>query len=827
MYLRSPCTLHTPGPTDFKIMRKPDSFSINAKVAATLLLLIAFGFTQNSGSQAQQTKGGPITVSSVSSRASANGTVVSIAADGPLNRAQTWQDREGYHVVVPSAGTQNAIKVARGIKVRQLDRSLEIVIQTKPGASVTVQPMANRLNLNVEGKLDPRGSTEADNANAKSEKTRQSDDLEAGQQDDKSARLNKTTGAESASAKNGGFVDRGQTSPEYSGPAANSPAAADSTQGQPVMATEESSVVSGATILIVLSLVFLGLFVLRRRRASQTTTAVMDDDNGFETFDGFGSPQAKAKGPGKDGKISGVGDHLMKLNGSESNGASAQRKLARMPVAMPTSLYGAYQADLEIGKLVQGQPHKMDVVASRAPDDRRAIEASLLKTITSPAADEDLRRRARGALEEYGFVARQSAALLMASDPYERTSAARMLGEVKSPAALPFLLEALYDHESLVRNQAVLSIGELRLPSAIGALLDIARKHPDVPGSLLSRALSACSVEGLDFFDAGVPEPRLLSGVNARVLAEEIMTLEPAAVIEELPESADDEKLVQAFAQVQSEDLSERSDAIKVLAQFSVQSSVAALAKVARLDQEASLRALAISSLAFINHESVFPAILIAMADESREVRAAAARSLSRLSFDRADAYIRVTETHDVESLRYVAEACIKAGIAMQGIDRMSSGDHQAYEAMSVVSLLVKANAFEPLLEVIANHPNIEVRLIAIYVIALAGQPAMLEPLRQLLVDCAHEAVQEALEVAIARLDAPGNAEPSKSDCEPEATSDDESEVQQVVADPEVQRLCEVGAQSDPEEEAQSELAFVEPSESETEMHPDSEVPAE
>ena len=347
------------------------------------------------------------------------------------------------------------------------------------------------------------------------------------------------------------------------------------------------------------------------------------------------------------------------------------------------------------------------------------------------------------ALEEYGFVARQSAALLTASDPYERTSAARMLGDVKSPAALPFLLEALYDHESLVRNQAVLSIGELRIPSAIGALLDIARKHPDVPGSLLSRALSACSVEGLDFFDAGIPEPRLLSGVNARLLAEEIMSLEPAAVVEALPESAADEKLVQTLAQVQrqvqSEDLSERSEAIKVLAQFSVQSSVAALAKVARLDPEASLRALAISSLAFINHESVFPAILIAMADESREVRAAAARSLSRLNFDRADAYIRVTETHDVESLRYVAQACIKAGIAMQGIDRISSGDHQAYEAMSVVSLLVKANTFEPLLEAIANHPSMDVRLIASHVIGLAGQPAMLEPLRHLLVNCAHE----------------------------------------------------------------------------------------
>ena len=181
-----------------------------------------------------------------------------------------------------------------------------------------------------------------------------------------------------------------------------------------------------------------------------------------------------------------------------------------MPVAGPTTLYGAYRIDQEVGKLVLGQPHRMDVLASRAMDDRRAIETSLIKGVNSPDLDESARRRAREALEEYGFVARQCATLLLAPDAFERTSAARCLGEIKSEAALPFLLEGLYDSESIVRNQAVVSIGELKLPSAIGALLDMARTHPDVPSALLSRTLSACSVEGLDFFDAVIPEPSQL-----------------------------------------------------------------------------------------------------------------------------------------------------------------------------------------------------------------------------------------------------------------------------------------------------------------------------
>ncbi len=91
--------------------------------------------------------------------------------------------------------------------------------------------------------------------------------------------------------------------------------------------------------------------------------------------------------------------------------------------------------------------------------------------------------------------------------------------------------------------------------------------------------------------------------------------------------------------------MQERAEALKTLAQFRVKGAVDAITRVARHEPEPNLRAIAISSLGAIDHESVFPAILIGMADESREVRAGSARALNRLSFDRADAYVRVIET--------------------------------------------------------------------------------------------------------------------------------------------------------------------------------------
>ncbi len=181
------------------------------------------------------------------------------------------------------------------------------------------------------------------------------------------------------------------------------------------------------------------------------------------------------------------------------------------PVEVETSIYGAYRIDQEVAKLVLGKAHRMDVMASRASDDRRAIEASLVKAIESWDTDSDARRRAREALEEYGFVARQSAMMLMGRDAWERSSAARTLGQIGSPSSLTFLIEALHDSDSVVRNQAVASLGALKMPAAIGALLDIARRHTDIPASLLSETLSACSVESLGYLDASSSAPALLA----------------------------------------------------------------------------------------------------------------------------------------------------------------------------------------------------------------------------------------------------------------------------------------------------------------------------
>ena len=716
--------------------------------------------------QAQDPKYSPLRVSSISAQVSEVSSTITIVAEGSLRRAQTWQDRDGYHVVIPYATALNSVRSLKGVKVRRLAQSLEILVQNPAGTSVAPQVDDNRLTLFVDGSLDPRSEGAGDTSKVASDES-------SGQQ---SAQGTSTDSSKAgASSENVPFTSQFPNQSSQSTTKAGPPALQPrpdlrvSQGSEPVVPESEiemqpqgegffASIFSTTSVAIIMVLGVVALLVsykVRSRRASpkskaaeaQITEEVLPEP--AESVSASQPPQGRVPEKKKAGPQAAM----------SSNRASG----SHLTVATPDSLYGAYRIDQEVGKLVLGQPHRVDVLSSRAPEDRRAIEASLIKMIAS-SPDEDERRRASEALEEYGFVARECAALLMSADPFDRTTAARCLGEIKSPAALPFLLEGLYDSESIVRNQAVASIGELKVPRAIGALLDMARRHPDVPGVLVSQALSACSVEGLDFFDSAIPEPAVLSDGLAQGFGFDITELEPAATVQELPNDSDDEAFEATLRAVNSEDVGERLEAAKNLARFEVEKAVFALTDLARCDSEAAVRSQAISSLAAINHESVFPAVLIGMADESREVRAAAARSLTHLSFERTDAYIRVLETRDQELQIAVAKACIKSGIVSQGIDRLATGDRrQCYENFAIFSLLVKAGQTESILDAVINHPNLDVKLTIVRLLTNTGEPEVFEQLRQLAVQPGlPEELRTTLLEAMYQLDNSSN--PAKSD---------------------------------------------------------------
>ncbi|HEX8136099.1 MAG TPA: HEAT repeat domain-containing protein [Pyrinomonadaceae bacterium] len=817
-----------------------------ARASSLTLLLALLALKPSDSAQAQQkAKEAPLSITEINARPTRNGTVVSVMADAPLTRTQSWSDGEGFHLIFPYAGRSPVKRLPRGVKVRRLDRSMEIVVPVTSGSSVTVEPRFNRLNLVVQGQIDssqagtdeqlsaasmypePEEEPRAYAPRAQRESLRRTSEapiassplpsIPRAQSTQSAASSSQTTGATSSlpsypaplgsipsTSSSGAPVTttsstaktpttlvpvqedvpvNGATtlpSPE----ASPSPAAETPQEEQPGLLAR---LFSGATVAILLALGLITLIVVRLRRPAAEDSAAekaseqkeeKTEEKPVSTALAVAVPQAQAtSAPSTPSTVSKERRVEQRRRGERKwwgrRNTDLPARLAKASAASPTdshekgetralmhapstAMFGAYRVDQEVGKLLLGQPHRMDVLASRAPDDRRAVETSLVKVLHAPDADMESRRRAREALEDYGFVARLSAALLLAPQAYERAAAARTLGEIEALSSLPFLMEALYDAEPIVRTQAVTSIGALKQPAAIGALLDMARRHPEMPASLLSRVLSACSLDCLDLGEPLMLEPET-SGAHAPSgpFTGEITKLETSVMIEELPESLDDEHLAEALAALESEDAEARKTAARHLAQYQVQCSVMGLSAVAARDGEPSVRAAAITSLGDINHESVFAAVLVAFADEAREVRAAAARALSHLSFDRADAYVRLLDTASPEMLREVARACIKGGMAVQAIDRLASEDRrQAYESFSLLSMLAKSNETEPIVDAIVNHKDYNVRLAAVRLLGLSGSPEIVQQLRHLAVkDGLPEKLRTALLEVVYKID--------------------------------------------------------------------------
>lgn len=211
--------------------------------------------------------------------------------------------------------------------------------------------------------------------------------------------------------------------------------------------------------------------------------------------------------------------------------------------------------------------------------------------------------------------------------------------------------------------------------------------------------------------------------------------LAPAKSYQSLPYS-DDPALLNAIDQANDEyeeDESVREIALRVLAAFKTQNSVEAVAQIALYDLSSNLRSKAVSILADFDHESVFEVILLACADPTREVRAAAARGLFRLSFDRAHSWKRIIEGNDDYRMTQATRAAIEAGIVERSFERLIHEDVKvAYEAFALCSMLIKAGETTELFETLKDHNDLRVKFALMHVITVQKDERLLPELYKL-----------------------------------------------------------------------------------------------
>jgi HEAT repeat protein len=146
-------------------------------------------------------------------------------------------------------------------------------------------------------------------------------------------------------------------------------------------------------------------------------------------------------------------------------------------------------------------------------------------------------------------------------------------------------------------------------------------------------------------------------------------------------------------------------------------------------------RAAAIVELSHVDTDEAFQQVCAAFDDPSREVRSAAARALYELRTDRAESFTRALREAGPERRREIGAAIATSGLAGESISQLTGESRErTYEAFSLLFLMAKAGEVQPLLRAIEGHPNNEVRLAVVKLLALSGQKEILPAFRRLAV---------------------------------------------------------------------------------------------
>jgi hypothetical protein len=148
-----------------------------------------------------------------------------------------------------------------------------------------------------------------------------------------------------------------------------------------------------------------------------------------------------------------------------------------------------------------------------------------------------------------------------------------------------------------------------------------------------------------------------------------------------------------------------------------------------------SARAAAVAELPQVGGEQAYHHITAAFDDQSAEVRSAAARALFDLQDDRAAAFTRALREASPDRRRSIGAAIASSGLANEAIRNLTGESRdKTYDAFSLLFLMSKAGEVKPLMRAIEEHPNTEVRLAVVKLLALSGQPDVLAAFRRMAV---------------------------------------------------------------------------------------------
>lgn len=177
--------------------------------------------------------------------------------------------------------------------------------------------------------------------------------------------------------------------------------------------------------------------------------------------------------------------------------------------------------------------------------------------------------------------------------------------------------------------------------------------------------------------------------------------------------------------------------------------------------EEVSERASSVRALARLNTDEAFRQICAAFDDPAQEVRDAAARALNEISDERAENFTRALRESPAERRRQIGASLATSGLAGEAVSQLTGESRErTYDAFSLLFLMAKAGETAPLVHAIESHPDTEVRLAVVKLLALSGQQEVLPSFKRLAVRGSLPAeVRSAVMEAIYQLSSAGGAQ--------------------------------------------------------------------
>ncbi|MCA1615915.1 MAG: HEAT repeat domain-containing protein, partial [Acidobacteria bacterium] len=183
-----------------------------------------------------------------------------------------------------------------------------------------------------------------------------------------------------------------------------------------------------------------------------------------------------------------------------------------------------------------------------------------------------------------------------------------------------------------------------------------------------------------------------------------------------------------------------------------------------RLDSpDADERAESVLALARLDTDEAYQQICDAFDDGEQKVREAAARALYEVSDDRAESFTRALREAGPERRRNIGAALAGSGLAEEAVSQLTGESRdKTYDAFSLLFLMAKAGETAPLIHAIESHPDTEVRLAVVKLLALSGQQEVLPSFRRLAVRGSLPAeVRSAVMEAIYQISSSGSGAPA------------------------------------------------------------------